>query len=201
MERKCGVCRLNKVLMVTLDENYEETDYILSMFNFIAESNVSWQEKNIIDLNQFEKVEFFFISLRISLYVLLFSQNVSLPNYICYPCLDNLRSAYRFQQKLHRITHPKQPTNFQKMMGKVVDQGNNNDCGCSTSSDSGTGSGSDTQRPFKCEICHREFKIKEHIDTHLKRHRTKPKQFRCTTCKLIFLTVKHFEVHSSSCSS
>lgn len=135
-----------------------------------------------------------------------FAQNVSLPKYICYPCLDNLRRTYYFQRKLRRLTHPKQPTNFQKIKAgeklkenyTVKQQEFDDYVDDDRSRESGNSSnGNDNEhRPFKCDICGRGFKVKENFESHHNRHSRKREQFRCTECGLQFLVLAQFDRHT-----
>lgn len=104
----------------------------------------------------------------------------SLPKFICYPCLDQLKITYNFQLKIqHLIDDNRKPSD--EIDGSTPLQSDDDNL-------------NDT-RPFACNLCGRRFKVKEHYETHCKRHLEKGQQFRCLTCGLCFLLKQHLTQH------
>lgn len=91
----------------------------------------------------------------------------TLPKFICHPCLQQLKFTYNFNLKLQHLINADQKANEENcgIIQQQLDEENR-----------------DRTRPFMCELCGRQFKVKEHFETHCKRHSEKTKQFRCVAC-------------------
>lgn len=62
--------------------------------------------------------------------------------------------------------------------------------------------GIDLPRPFECDICHKRYRTKTHISTHMRIHRAATRIFACTVCPKTFCFAtdlrKHVKSHSQS---
>ncbi|XP_031620137.1 zinc finger protein 431-like [Contarinia nasturtii] len=62
--------------------------------------------------------------------------------------------------------------------------------------------GIDLPRPFSCDICHKTYRTKTHIQSHMRIHRTASRVFTCTVCPKSFCFAtdlrKHMKSHSQN---
>lgn len=62
--------------------------------------------------------------------------------------------------------------------------------------------GIDTPRPFQCDICHKNYRTKTHIQSHMRIHRAVNRIFACTVCPKTFCFAtdlrKHMKTHSQN---
>lgn len=62
--------------------------------------------------------------------------------------------------------------------------------------------GIDLPRPFECDICHKTYRTKTHISTHMRIHRAASRIFACTVCPKTFFFAtdlrKHVKTHSQN---
>lgn len=62
--------------------------------------------------------------------------------------------------------------------------------------------GIDLPRPFECDICHKTYRTKTHISTHMRIHRAATRVYACTVCPKTFFfgtdLRKHVRTHSQN---